>query len=83
VKRYAPRFVAVLGIGAYRSAFECPRATLGQQPEPFAGSTIWVLPNPSGLNAHHQLQELVRLFRELRVAANDASGAMRATTLTV
>jgi len=69
VKRYAPRFLAVLGIGAYRSAFEHPRASLGQQAEAFAGSTVWVLPNPSGLNAHHQLRELVRLFRELRVAA--------------
>jgi double-stranded uracil-DNA glycosylase len=75
VKRYAPRFVAVLGIGAYRSAFERPRATLGQQPEPFADSTIWVLPNPSGLNAHHQLQGLVRLFRELHVAAGPQATA--------
>jgi TDG/mug DNA glycosylase family protein len=69
VKKYAPRFVAVLGIGAYRSAFGQPKATLGKQDEPFAGATVWVLPNPSGLNAHHQLKELASLFRELRDAA--------------
>lgn len=69
VKRHAPRFVAVLGVTAYRSAFERPSATLGLQQEKLAGSKLWVLPNPSGLNAHHQLKELIRLFRELREAA--------------
>lgn len=68
VKRYAPRFVAVLGITAYRAAFEQPHATLGRQREPLGEATVWVLPNPSGLNAHHQLKDLVRMFRELRVA---------------
>ena len=69
VKRYAPRFVAVLGITAYRSAFEFPDATLGKQSEPFGAATVWVLPNPSGLNAHHQLKDLTRLYRALRDAA--------------
>lgn len=69
VKRYAPRFVAVLGITAYRSAFEQPKATLGQQRESLGDATVWVLPNPSGLNAHHQLRDLTRLFRALREAA--------------
>lgn len=69
VKRYRPRVVAVLGVGAYRTAFARPHATLGRQPEELAGALVWVLPNPSGLNAHHQLPGLVRLFRALRKAA--------------
>jgi len=66
LRRYRPHALAVLGIGAYRSAFERPRAEPGQQPEPAAGATLWVLPNPSGLNAHYQLADLVRAFRALR-----------------
>ena len=69
VKRYSPRFIAVLGVTAYRSAFERPGATLGKQAEPLGDATVWVLPNPSGLNAHHQLKDLMRLFRALREAA--------------
>jgi double-stranded uracil-DNA glycosylase len=69
VKRYAPGFVAVLGITAYRSAFELRDATLGRQSEPFGDATVWVLPNPSGLNAHHQLKDLIRLFHALHDAA--------------
>jgi len=65
VRRYAPDFLAVLGIGAYREAFQCPQARLGRQPERLGPTTVWVLPNPSGLNAHYQAQELERLFREL------------------
>jgi TDG/mug DNA glycosylase family protein len=68
VKRYAPRTVAFLGIGAYRQAFEQPKAVLGQQQETLHEAGVWVLPNPSGLNAHHQLKELVILFREVRNA---------------
>jgi double-stranded uracil-DNA glycosylase len=62
----APEFVAVLGIGAYRTAFGRPRAAFGLQPEDLAGARIWVLPNPSGLNAHYQRRELARAFTELR-----------------
>jgi TDG/mug DNA glycosylase family protein len=69
VRRYAPRLVAVLGVTAYRVAFARPDATLGPQEEPLAGARLWVLPNPSGLNAHHQLDSLSELFRELRRAA--------------
>ena len=65
VKRYAPRFVAVLGIGAYRAAFEQPKATMGRQRDSFGRATVWVLPNPSGLNANYQLPQLVQLFRRL------------------
>jgi len=65
VKRYRPRALAVLGIGAYRTAFAQKAATLGSQPERLADATVWVLPNPSGLNAHYQLANLVEHFREL------------------
>jgi TDG/mug DNA glycosylase family protein len=69
VSRYRPRFVAVLGVTAYRVAMNDPGATTGRQPEPFAGAVAWVLPNPSGLNAHYLASDLARLFAELRVAA--------------
>lgn len=68
VRRYRPRCVAVLGIGAYRSAFQRPTAALGPQPEALAGARLWVLPNPSGANAHHRPADFARLFRELREA---------------
>jgi TDG/mug DNA glycosylase family protein len=67
VRRYRPRVLAVLGIGAYRSAFDVPKAQLGRQSETIGDSLIWVLPNPSGLNAHYQPKDLARLFRELRL----------------
>ena len=63
--RYHPHTIAVLGVGAYRSAFRRPKAALGIQPEQIEGSRLWVLPNPSGLNAHYQLNDLAALFREL------------------
>lgn len=63
-----PRYLAVLGIGAYRSAFGRPRATLGLQPETIGTTRIWVLPNPSGLNAAYRSEELARLLAELRAA---------------
>jgi len=68
VKRYQPRIVAVLGIGAYRLAFQARTATLGAQIKPLASAAVWVLPNPSGLNAHYQLVDLVEHFRNLREA---------------
>jgi len=69
IRRFAPRFVAVLGVGAYRVAFGQLKAAIGEQNESIAGARVWVLPNPSGLNANYQLPELVRLFHELRVQA--------------
>jgi double-stranded uracil-DNA glycosylase len=68
LRRYRPRALAVLGVGAYRVAFERRTAKLGVQPEPLAGVPVWVLPNPSGLNAHFQLAALIQLFTELRLA---------------
>lgn len=68
-RRHAPHWVAILGISAYRIAFESPRATLGPQRERLAGAGLWVLPNPSGLNAHHPPAALARAFRRLRRAS--------------
>ena len=66
VKRYRPRIVAILGVGAYRQAFDKPSAQVGEQLDTIYAARVWVLPNPSGLNANYQLPELVRLFRRLR-----------------
>jgi TDG/mug DNA glycosylase family protein len=71
VRRYHPKCLAVLGIGAYRAAFGCRDAELGLQPLLIGCSITWVLPNPSGLNAHYQPTELARLFRDLRDAVPD------------
>lgn len=68
-RKYRPRLLAVLGLGAYRAAFNAPRATIGRQPTPIGAAQVWVLPNPSGLNAHYQLADLVAQFRLLRAAA--------------
>ena len=70
VERYRPRFLAVLGVGAYRAAFDRPKAALGLQEERLGQARVWVLPNPSGLNANYSLEDLARLFRELREAAS-------------
>ena len=66
VLRYRPRVLAVLGVGAYRTAFNQPKATMGRQEERIGDTTLWVLPNPSGLNANYQAPDLARLFQELR-----------------
>ena len=66
VRRYRPQILAILGIGAYRTAFERPKAILGKQDERIGNTLLWVLPNPSGINAHYQLEDLARLFRELK-----------------
>ena len=68
VLRYRPRILAVLGVGAYRIAFNRPKATVGHQSELIGRTIVWVLPNPSGLNANYQREDLARLFRELRQA---------------
>jgi TDG/mug DNA glycosylase family protein len=66
VRRYRPRTVAFLGMGAYCHAFSIKQALVGRQQQTFEGAELWVLPNPSGLNANYQLPELVKLFRSLR-----------------
>jgi double-stranded uracil-DNA glycosylase len=66
VRRYRPRYVAFLGVGAYCHAFSIKQAKIGRQREALEGAEVWVLPNPSGLNANYQLPALVELFRRLR-----------------
>ena len=68
VRKYRPRAVAVVGFGAYRTAFEKPRALPGRQAEDLAGAAVWVLPNTSGLNANHRPADFARAFRELKVS---------------
>lgn len=66
VFRYRPCVLAVLGLGAYRTAFNKPKAVVGRQEDVIGNTVLWVLPNPSGLNANYQAADLARLFRELR-----------------
>lgn len=68
--RYRPRVLAMLGITAYRTASRNPRAAFGLQPEKPGGTPVWVLPNPSGLNAHYQVDDLARLFQAVRAFAD-------------
>jgi double-stranded uracil-DNA glycosylase len=69
VLRYRPRILAVLGLGAYRTGFNQPKAKIGRQEDRIGDTVLWVLPNPSGLNANYQAPDLARLFAELREAA--------------
>ena len=68
VRRYRPAFLAVLGLGAYRAAWDQPKAVIGEQEKRIGETVVWVLPNPSGLNAHYQANDLARVFSELRAA---------------
>jgi TDG/mug DNA glycosylase family protein len=69
VRGFSPRVVAILGVTAYRTAFESRRATLGRQPAELAGAQVWVVPNPSGRNAHASLDTLAAAYREAALAA--------------
>lgn len=69
-ERWCPAYVAVLGVTAFRAAFGEPKAVLGPQSRRLGPAKVWVLPNPSGLNAHHQPADLARLFGELREAVS-------------
>lgn len=66
VRKFEPRVLAIVGIGAYRTAFGKPRAAIGLQEERMGQTALWILPNPSGLNANYRPAELVELYRELR-----------------
>ena len=70
VCRHEPKVVAFVGAGAYRTAFGDPTAAVGPQPGRICRSRIWLLPNPSGLNAHYQLPELAAAFRALGEAVS-------------
>jgi TDG/mug DNA glycosylase family protein len=77
-RRYRPKFVAPLGLTSFRAAFARPNAKLGHQPELLGGAPVWLLPNPSGLNAHHQPKDLARMFRELYDAVHGKRRVARA-----
>jgi TDG/mug DNA glycosylase family protein len=66
IERLRPRKVAFLGVSTFRIAFGRPQALIGRQQERIASSEVWVLPNPSGLNAHYQLPQLAAAYAELR-----------------
>lgn len=66
IQRYSPTVLAVLGVSAYRTAFQRPKAKMGLQDDRLEDTTIWVLPNPSGLNAHYQLADLKCVYQELQ-----------------
>ena len=69
VRQWRPKFLAVVGLGAYRTAFASPKAVVGLQPETICDTRLWALPNPSGLNAHYQLPQLAEEFGKLRAAS--------------
>lgn len=71
VRRYRPVCLAILGLGAYRTAFDQANATVGLQPEQIGDTILWALPNPSGLNANYQQADLAKLFRQLKVALEE------------
>jgi TDG/mug DNA glycosylase family protein len=80
-ERYRPRYVAVVGVTSYRIAFQRPKAVVGPQDAPIGPARAWVLPNPSGLNAHYQLPALGEVFADLRraVEADAARDPTRGT----
>ena len=71
VLKYKPRIVAVLGVEAYRKAFGHRHAVLGPQDQRIGDSVVWILPNPSGINAHYQVNDLAELFKKLKKAAQN------------
>ena len=75
-RRLKPRFVAILGFGAFRTAFDQPDAVVGPQELRLEAARTWVLPNPSGLNAHYQLPALTEEFERLRTAARPRRGSV-------
>jgi TDG/mug DNA glycosylase family protein len=75
VARWRPGWLAVVGVTAYRTAFGRPRAAMGRQADTVAGAPVWVLPNPSGLNAHYTVDSLAAAFAELRVVAGRGPSA--------
>lgn len=73
VVQVEPTVVAIAGVTAYRTAFGLPKARLGEQPEGFAGARLWVVPNPSGLNAHETVDSLAVAYRDAARAAGICS----------
>ncbi len=77
VRAHAPRLVAVLGVTAYRTAFGSPKARIGPQEAALGGSRLWILPNPSGLNAHYMADTLAAEFRRMGVAGAEEDRVTR------
>lgn len=73
VKQHQPEVLAVLGVTAYRTAFQRPRARMGEQVEGLESARLWVLPNPSGLNAHYTPADLAQVFRDFRLTITTAT----------
>jgi TDG/mug DNA glycosylase family protein len=73
IGRYRPRVVAILGLKAFQIAFGQPGAGFGLQEKRIGSSEVWVLPNPSGLNARYQLPALARMFRKVRTSSGGAT----------
>ena len=69
VRTHRPRIVAIAGVTAYRTAFGRPRASTGPQPERLGHARLWVVPNPSGLNAWWTTPKIIEAFRDLRLHA--------------
>lgn len=74
IERTGPAVVAVAGVTAYRAAFSAPKASVGRQPEPLGGAELWVVPNPSGLNAHDTVASLAVAYAEAARAAGVIAG---------
>jgi TDG/mug DNA glycosylase family protein len=75
VREHRPGLVAVVGVMAYRTAFARPGATMGLQDAGIGGRPVWVLPNPSGLNAHYKPADFARLYAEARAHADEVAGS--------
>jgi TDG/mug DNA glycosylase family protein len=74
IREMLPRAACFLGVGAYCQAYGLKKATIGRQPHDLDGVPLWVLPNPSGLNANYQLPDFVRLFKSLRASIDTTTG---------
>jgi TDG/mug DNA glycosylase family protein len=81
LRRLRPRCVALLGLGAYRTAFGRPAARIGPQEEAIAGVPLWVLPNPSGRTAAYQRRDFARLFGDLLRSVSDGQREARPAPL--
>ena len=75
MREHAPGLVAVVGLTAYRTAFARPKAAWGLQPETIGGRPVWILPNPSGLNAHYKPADFARLYAQARAYADGEAAA--------
>ena len=75
LRRLRPHWLAILGVTAYRLAFDERRAAIGRQPDLIGGAAVWILPNPSGLNAHYTVDRLTEEFAALQRAASQERGS--------